>query len=59
MLYMDVETFYRINTSLKRSDLHFNIQEIEQLFPYERDFYMMISKEMIEEEKKQIEAENK
>ncbi len=59
MLYMDIETYYRVNTALKRSDLHFNIQEIEQLFPYERDFYMMISKEMIEEEKKQIEAENK
>ena len=56
---MDIETYYRVNTALKRSDLHFNIQEIEQMFPYERDFYMMISKEMIEEEKKQIEAENK
>ena len=56
---MDIELYYRLNTSLKRSDLHFNIQEIEQLYPYERDFYMMIAKEMVEEEKKEAERNNR
>lgn len=54
---MDVETYYTINTALKRSDLHFNIQEIEQLYPYEREFYMLIAKKLAEDEKKEIEKE--
>lgn len=54
MLYMDVETFYRVNVALKRSDLHFNIQEIEQMYPYERDIYMLIAKEQQEDEMKDI-----
>lgn len=54
MLYMDVETFYRINVSLKRSDLHFNIQEIEKLYPYEREIYMLVAKEMAEAEQKEM-----
>lgn len=54
MLYMDVETFYRLNIVLKRSDLHFNIQEIEQLYPYERDIYMLIAREQQEEENKEL-----
>lgn len=57
MLYMDVETYYTINTTLKRSDLHFNIQEIEQLYPYEREFYMLIAKKLAEDEKKELEKE--
>lgn len=51
---MDLETYYRVNISLKRSDLHFNIQEIEQLYPYERELYMLIAKEMQEEEMKEM-----
>lgn len=51
---MDVETFYRVNVTLKRSDLHFNIQEIEQMYPYERDIYMLVAKEQQEEEMKDI-----
>lgn len=54
---MDVETYYTINTTLKRSDLHFNIQEIEQLYPYEREFYMLIAKKLAEDEKKELEKE--
>lgn len=51
---MDLETYYRINTTLKRSDLHFNIQEIEQLYPYERELYMLVAKEQIDEEEKEL-----
>ena len=51
---MDLELYYRINIALKRSDLHFNIQEIEQMYPYERDFYMLIAKEQQEEEIKEL-----
>lgn len=54
MLYMDVETYYRINTALKKSDLQFNIQEIEQLYPYEREFYMLIAKQLTEEQNKTV-----
>lgn len=54
MLYMDVETFYRVNLMMKRSDLHFNIQEIEQMYPYERDLYLLIAKEAREEELKEL-----
>ena len=50
---MDLETYYRINTTLKRSDLHFNIQEIEQLYPYEREFYMLVAKDLQDEETKE------
>lgn len=51
---MDVETYYRINTALKKSDLQFNIQEIEQLYPYEREFYMLIAKQLTEEQNKTV-----
>lgn len=51
---MDVETFYRVNLMMKRSDLHFNIQEIEQMYPYERDLYLLIAKEAREEELKEL-----
>ena len=58
MLYLDVETYYRMNVLLKRSDLHFNIQEIEQMYPYERYIYMMIYKEMREEEEEEQKREH-
>jgi len=54
MLYMDLETYYKVNVTLKRSDLHFNIQEIEQLYPYERELYMLVAKEMQDEEMKEL-----
>lgn len=40
--------------TLKRSDLHFNIQEIEQLYPYERELYILIAKELQDEELKKM-----
>ena len=55
MLYISLEDFYRINMQMKLN-LQFNIQEIEQLYPYERDFYILISKEMAEKEAKDNEA---
>ena len=51
---MDLETYYRINMILKRSDLHFNIQEIEQMYPYERELYILIAKELQDEELKEM-----
>ena len=51
---MDLETYYRINMTLKRSDLHFNIQEIEQMYPYERELYILIAKELQDEELKEM-----
>lgn len=51
---MDLEMYYRINMTLKRSDLHFNIQEIEQLYPYEREFYMLVAKDLQDEETKEL-----
>ena len=51
---MDVETYYKVNTALKRSDLHFSIQEIEQMFPYEREFYMLLAQQAAKEEKEEL-----
>jgi len=51
MLYLDFEEFYETNWILK-SKLGFSIQEKEYLYPYEREFYMLLAKRDMEEENK-------
>lgn len=52
MLYISFESFYENNQILK-SKFGYSIQEIESLFPYEREYYMLITKNELEKEEKE------
>lgn len=57
-LYIDLESYYRINFSLLH-DHEFSLMEIEEMMPWERDVYLILLREWIKEEKQRMENERK
>lgn len=49
-LYNSVENYFRLNFSLKKYH-KFSLTEIEEMIPWERDVYVTLIREWIEEEK--------
>ena len=49
-LYNTVENYFRLNFALKKYH-KFSLTEIEDMIPWERDVYVTLIREWIEEEK--------
>ena len=49
MAYMDLESYYRINFSLLQFH-KYSLSEIENLIPFERELYLGLLQQHIEEE---------
>ena len=49
MSYMDLESYYKINFSLMQYH-KYSLSEIENLIPFERDIYLALLQQHIEEE---------
>jgi hypothetical protein len=49
MAYMDLESYYRINFSLLQFH-KYSLSEIENLIPFERELYLGMLQQHIEEE---------
>ena len=49
MAYMDLESYYRINFSLIQFH-KYSLSEIENLIPFERELYLGLLQQHIEEE---------
>jgi len=50
MVHMDLENYYRLNFALLQYH-KYSLTEIENLIPWERDIYVMMLKNHLEEEK--------
>jgi len=50
MIHMDLENYYRLNFALLQYH-KYSLTEIENLIPWERDIYVMMLKNHLEEEK--------
>jgi hypothetical protein len=57
MIYMDLENYYRLNFALLQYH-KYSLTEIENLIPWERDIYVMMLKNHLEEEKLKQEQSN-
>lgn len=58
MAHLDLESYYRINFALMQFH-KYSLSEIESLIPWERDVYLMLLTQHIEEEKlKQQQQQN-
>lgn len=57
-LYLDLENYYKLNFSLMH-DHKFSLASIEDMIPWERDVYMILLKQWLEEEKKRIEEQKR
>ena len=49
MIHMDLESYFRLNFSLMQYH-KYSLTEIENMIPWERDIYVELLKEHIEEE---------
>ena len=49
MAYMDLESYYKINFSLMQYH-KYSLSEIENLIPFEREIYLALLQQHIEEE---------
>ena len=58
MLYQDIGDWYK-TTYLIKHKLGFSIQELEKLYPYEREIYILLANEQIEKENKELEKYGK
>ena len=54
MIHMDLETYFRINFALMQYH-KYSLTEIENMMPWERDVYVVLLKQHIEEEKEKQE----
>jgi len=50
MVHMDLENFYKLNFSLMQYH-KYSLTEIENMMPWERDVYVAMLKNYLEEEK--------
>ena len=57
MIHMDLENYYRLNFALMQYH-KYSLTEIENLIPWERDIYVMMLKNHLEEEKLKQEQSN-
>ena len=54
---MDLENYFRLNFALMQYH-KYSLTEIENMIPWERDLYVSLLRNYVEEENKRIEAEN-
>lgn len=54
---MDLINYYKLNFALKQHH-HWNIDEIESMIPWEREIYITLLEQWIEEENERIKAQN-
>ena len=52
--YIDLATYYQLNFSLMQHH-KYNLSELENMYPFERDIYVTMLKNHLEEEKQRIE----
>ena len=57
MIHENLESYYKTNFSLI-NDHKYSLEEIENLIPWERDIYVMMLKNHLEEEKLKQEQSN-
>ena len=50
MVHMDLENYYKLNFALMQYH-KYSLTEIENLMPWERDVYVMLLEQHLEEEK--------
>jgi len=50
MSYMELESYYRINFALMQYH-KYSLTEVENMIPYEREIYLALLQQHIEEEK--------
>jgi hypothetical protein len=55
---MDLENFYKLNFSLMQYH-KWSLSEIENLMPWERDVYVILLKNHLEEEEEKIKLQQK
>jgi hypothetical protein len=58
MAHMDLENYYRINFALIQFH-KYSLTEIENMMPWERDIYVMMLEEHLEEEELKHKTANK
>jgi hypothetical protein len=56
MCYNDLENYYRLNFALIQFH-KYSLTEIENMMPWERDIYVMMLTEHLEEEKQKAQAQ--
>lgn len=52
-LYNNTENYFRLNFAMKKHH-NFSLTEIEDMLPWERDVYVSLIKEWVEEEKQRM-----
>ena len=57
MIHMDLENYYRLNFALIQYH-KYSLTEIENLIPWERDVYVLMLKNHLEEEKLKQQQQN-
>lgn len=53
MVHMDLENYYKLNFALMQYH-KYSLTEIENLIPWERDVYVMLLEQHLEEERDKI-----
>ncbi len=57
MSYMELESYYRINFALMQFH-KYSLTEVENLIPFEREIYLSLLQQHIEEEKLKQQQQN-
>ena len=57
MIHMDLENYYRLNFALIQYH-KYSLTEIENLIPWERELYVLMLKNHLEEEKMKQQQQN-
>jgi len=57
MSYMELESYYRINFALMQFH-KYSLNEVENLIPFEREIYLSLLQQHIEEEKLKQQQQN-
>jgi hypothetical protein len=58
MAHMDLESYYKTNFALMQHH-KYNLSDIEYMIPWERDIYVTLLKNWIEEEEQRIAQQQK
>ena len=57
MAHMDLESYFRINFSLM-THYKYSLTEIENMMPWERDIYLLLLNQFVEEENLKAQQSN-
>ena len=58
MAHMELESYFRINFALMQYH-KYSLTEIENMMPWERDIYLALLKQHIDEENEKVKAANR